>query len=206
MEQRGLNASKPRHGAHCANGEEGSILGKIHIHGGRHDTIIPRIGPVTPVEGSTAPDIVDHALEEANLPPARRVRRRRAVMRWETRSMARETGPMPAREGSRPVLCIRRPRGSCAAGVGVQRCRQREAVSGYLRPGRHVSFYFSGREDRSSGPRRGAGEEAGPGESISEQDGKLRGEKATTSRVSCPWTCKPIDRAIALLSGWIRFK
>lgn len=47
------------------------ILCKIHVHGRRHDTIIPRIEPIADVKGRPAPQVVHHAAEELDLPPSR---------------------------------------------------------------------------------------------------------------------------------------
>lgn len=45
------------------------ILCKVHVHSGGHHAIVPRVDPVTPVEGSPTADVVDHAAEELYLPP-----------------------------------------------------------------------------------------------------------------------------------------
>ena len=52
------------------------ILGKKHIHSRRDNPIIPSIDPVTPVVGSAASHILDHAAEESYAPPLRRARGR----------------------------------------------------------------------------------------------------------------------------------
>lgn len=46
-----------------------SILGKIHVDGSWHDTIVPSVLPVAPVERGTSPNILFHAPEQPDLPP-----------------------------------------------------------------------------------------------------------------------------------------
>lgn len=48
----------------------GGILGKVHIHRSRDNTIVPGISPITPVKGSAAPNIIDDAPKEVDLPPS----------------------------------------------------------------------------------------------------------------------------------------
>lgn len=43
---------------------------KIHIDSGRDDAIVPSISPITRIEWSSPFDIIDHASEKANSPPA----------------------------------------------------------------------------------------------------------------------------------------
>ena len=43
---------------------------KIHIDGGRDDAVVPSISPITRIEWSSPFDIIDHASEKANSPPA----------------------------------------------------------------------------------------------------------------------------------------
>lgn len=49
---------------------ECDILGKIHVHGGGHDAVVPGVGPVTPVVGGATADVVDHAAEQVDGPPS----------------------------------------------------------------------------------------------------------------------------------------
>lgn len=45
------------------------ILCKIHIDGSRYHAVVPGVFPVSPVIGRTPLDVVDHALEQPDLPP-----------------------------------------------------------------------------------------------------------------------------------------
>lgn len=50
---------------------DGYILGEVHINRRRYNSIVPRVGPVAQVERSSSTNVIDHALEEIDLPPFR---------------------------------------------------------------------------------------------------------------------------------------
>lgn len=124
------------------------ILGKVHIHGRRDDPVVPGVTPVAPVIRSPAPDVVDHAAEEADLPPPRRAGRplpgstaTATAGRGVVAGLAPAGQAVPAGERGGPVLephprpglvfgIHADPGGARGGGGGRPRCRRRHFLCG----------------------------------------------------------------------------
>jgi len=48
---------------------DGYILCEVHVDRGRDDSVVPCVGPVAHIEWSSSSNVIDHALEESDLPP-----------------------------------------------------------------------------------------------------------------------------------------